>query len=248
MELCCAKVRNWMSSNQVKLNEGKTEVMIFGKPSDLKKLNITSICFGDSRIIPSLVTTNIVVDLDLGLKLEKRVNKMVSSGWYHLSKFSRVRKYFTQEVKEALVYAFVMSKLNAYNSILAGIPSFRIQKLQKIQNAAAKLVQPPKFNSATKIRKELRWLPIPHCIQYKLFLLEPYTSCQPSRLAKDGRALTVKVPRTKYSKYGDCAFAVIAPVYWNKLPGYIRNIQNLENFKKHLKTYLFSEAYMGTKE
>ena len=70
MELCCAKVRNWMSSNQLKLNEGKTKVMIFGKPSDLKKLNITSICIRDSRIIPSLVATNIGVDRHSGLKLE----------------------------------------------------------------------------------------------------------------------------------------------------------------------------------
>ena len=168
MELCCAKVRTWMSSNQLKLNEGKTEVMIFGKPSDLKKLNITSICIGDSRIIPSLVATNIGVDLDLGLKLEKQVNKMASSDWSHLSNILRVRKYFT----EALVYVFVMSKLDAYNSILAGIPSFQIQKLQKIQNAAAKLVeQAPKFNSATNIRKELHWLPIPHRIQCELLLL-----------------------------------------------------------------------------
>ena len=219
MELCCAKVKNWMSSNQLKLNEGKTEVMIFGKPSGLKKLNITSIRIGDSRIIPSLVAINIGVDLDLGLKLEKQVNKMVSSGWYHLSNISRVRKYFTQEATEALVHAFVISKLDAYNSILACILSFQIQKLQKIQNAATK------FDSATKIRKELHWLPIPHRIQYKLLLLtykslhgqgpkylidllEPYTSRQPSRLAKDGGALTLKVHRTKYSKYGDRAFAV----------------------------------------
>ena len=68
MELCCAKVRNWMSSNQLKLNEGKTEVMIFGKSSDLKKLKIKSICIEDSWIIPSLVATNIGVGL----------------GWYHL--------------------------------------------------------------------------------------------------------------------------------------------------------------------
>ena len=97
MELCCAKVRNWMGSNLLQLNEGEKEVMIFGKPSDLKKLNITSICVGDSRIIPSHVATNIGVDLYSGLKLEKYVNKVVSSGWYQLLNNSRVRKYSTEE-------------------------------------------------------------------------------------------------------------------------------------------------------
>ena len=144
---------------------------IFGKPSDLKKLNTTSICIGDSRIIPSFVATNIGVDLDSGLKLEKQVNKMVSSGWYHLSNTSRVRKYFTQEVTEALVHDFVTSKLDTYNSSLAGILSAQIQNLQKIQNAAAKLPKVPKFDSTTKIRKELHWLPISPSIQFKLLLL-----------------------------------------------------------------------------
>ena len=74
-ELCCACVRNWTSTNQLKLHEGKTEVTIFGKPSDLKKLNIISICIRDSRIIPLLVATNIGVDLDFGLKLEKKSTK-----------------------------------------------------------------------------------------------------------------------------------------------------------------------------
>ena len=60
-----------MSSNKLKSNKGKMKVMFFGKTSDLKKLNITSICIGDFRIIPSLVATNFGVDLDLGLKMEK---------------------------------------------------------------------------------------------------------------------------------------------------------------------------------
>ena len=118
--------------------------------------------------------------------------------------------------------------------------------------------------SNTKIRKELHWLPIPHRIQYKLLLLtykslhgqgpkylsdllEPYTSRQASRLAKDGGALTLKVHSTKYSEYGDRAFTVTAPVYWNNLPGYIRNIQNLENFKKHLKHTCFQRPIWAQK-
>ena len=83
------------------------------------------------------MATNIGVDLDSGQKLEKQVNKMVSSSWYHLSNILRVRKYFTQEATEALAYAFVMSKLDAYNSILTGILVFQIQQLQ--QNLLYKL-------------------------------------------------------------------------------------------------------------
>ena len=77
---------------------------------------------------------------------------MVSSGWYHFSSISRVRKYLTQEATETLIHALVLSKLDTYNSILIGIPKFQVQKLQKLQNAAAKLiVQASKFDSASQI-------------------------------------------------------------------------------------------------
>ena len=141
--------------------------------------------------------------------------------------------------KHLLVHAFVMSKLDAYNSILA-LKAFKFKKLQKIQNAATKLVvQAPNFDSAIKIRTQLHWLPFPYRIQYKLLLLtykslhrqgpkylnnllELYTSHQPS-LGKRWRSINTDSTQKNVLKI----WTVTAPVYWEKLPGYIRNIQNL---------------------
>ena len=90
--------------------------MIFGKPSNLKKLSIPSVSTGASKIKPSAM-------LPIS-KLDRQVNKMVSSGWYHLSSNSRVRKYLTQEATEILIHALVSLKLETYNNILIGIPKF----------------------------------------------------------------------------------------------------------------------------
>ena len=43
--------------------------------------------------------------------------------------------------------------------------------------------------------------------------------------------------------YGDRAFSVSAPRFWNSLPDHIRDSQSVEIFKTHVKTYLFSQAY-----
>ena len=130
------------SSNQLKLNVGKTEVVIFGKPLDLKKLNITSIRIGHSRIIPSFMDHKYWCGSRFGTETgetsqQNGVQWSVSS-LQHL----KSKKIFHTE---ALVDVFVMSKLDAYNSVLAGIPSSQFQNckrykmqqldLYKIQNS-----------------------------------------------------------------------------------------------------------------
>ena len=62
------------------------------------------------------LTDTKTLNLDLGLKLEKQVNKMVSSGQYHLmiSPVSRLKKYMIQETTETVVHGLVMSKFDAY--------------------------------------------------------------------------------------------------------------------------------------
>ena len=56
---------------------------------------------------------------------------------------------------------------------------------------------------------------------------------------KNNKILTdehwLNIPKTKYSQFGQCAFTVIAPTYWNKRPGYIRTISNFVRLTKDLK-------------
>ena len=44
------------------------------------------------------------------------------------------------------------------------------------------------------------------------------------------------VPRVNTKRYGERAFSVIGPRLWNSLPQNLRDITNLEHFKKNLKT------------
>ena len=73
---------------------------------------------------------------------------------------------------KSLVHAFVTCRLDNCNSLLIGSPSFLIQKLQCIQNCAARLVTgQPKFAHVTPILKELHWLPIEQRVAFKVLLL-----------------------------------------------------------------------------
>ena len=51
----------------------------------------------------------------------------------------RIRKYLTRQSTETLVHAFVTSRLDYCNGILYGLPHCLLNKLQRVQNACARL-------------------------------------------------------------------------------------------------------------
>ena len=101
------------------------------------------------------------------------INKTCSSAFYHLYNIRRIRKYLSRESTECLVHAFVTSNLDYCNSLLYGLPSTHISKLQRVQNTAARLVTgSPRFGHITPILNNiLHWLPINFRIQFKVLLL-----------------------------------------------------------------------------
>ena len=65
-----------------------------------------------------------------------------------------------------------MSRIDFCNSILYGLPDMQINKFQRIQNSAARLVtHAQKHDHITPILYELHWLPIKVRVQYKILSL-----------------------------------------------------------------------------
>ena len=51
------------------------------------------------------------------------------------------------------------------------------------------------------------------------------------------------VPSVRLKSYGDRAFSVAAPKYWNDIPLDIKLSGSVDVFKSRLKTYLFRLAF-----
>src|SRR6218665_3261326 len=73
---------------------------------------------------------------------------------------------------EGGIAAFVTSKMDRYNSLLAGAPACLLDGLQSVLNAAARLIcNRRKYDHVTPLLRDvLHWLPIPFRIEYKLCL------------------------------------------------------------------------------
>ena len=50
-------------------------------------------------------------------------------------------------------------------------------------------------------------------------------------------------PKARLKTYGERAFAVAAPRLWNSIPLELRSSSSIDIFKRHLKTYLFKQAF-----
>ena len=83
-----------------------------------------------------------------------------------------IRQSLTTDAMRTLVYAFVSSRIDYCNSILAGVSGQLLQRLQSVQNAAARLVTgAQRSDRMTPILRQLHWLPVRQRITLKTAVL-----------------------------------------------------------------------------
>ena len=71
-----------------------------------------------------------------------------------------------------LAVSFILTRLDYCDSRLDGLPDNKLNKLQRIQNHAARIdLRKPMHASATSMLKTLHWLPVKARIQYKIACL-----------------------------------------------------------------------------
>ena len=140
---------------------------------------------------------------------------------------AKIRNYLSQHNAETLVHAFISSKLDFCNALLYGLPQSVIDRLQYVQNCAARLVT----RTRSSVLRRLHWLPVRQRITYKILLLtykalngmapkyiadllQPYT---PTRQLRSSSKNLLVTPKSNLKFYGDRSFQVAAPRLWNSL-------------------------------
>ena len=76
--------------------------------------------------------------------------------FFHIRNLSKIRKCRTQKDTETLVHAFVTSKLDNCNSLLAELPQYLLDRVQRVQNAAAHFFSWPVLANMTELRQSLK--------------------------------------------------------------------------------------------
>ncbi len=105
------------------------------------------------------------VILDSNLSFENHISHVTKTAFFHLRNIAKLQNMLTVSDAEKLVHAFMTSRLDYCNALLGGCPASSINKLQKLQNAAARvLTRSRKYDHITPILQFLYWLHIKFCI------------------------------------------------------------------------------------
>jgi len=254
---CVERIDEWMSSNRLKMNADKTQLLWLGTRQQLDKLTVTDLQLLSARVSFSTTVSDLGVLIDSQLSMSDYVASRCRSCFFQLRQLRQVRSSLTEEATKTLVHAFISSRLDYCNSLLYGVNDGLLKKLQIVHNAAARVVTGVrKFDHISPVLRELHWLPVRHRITYKLatIVYKCLHGLAPSYLADDCVPVTtvagrrhlrsadsrcLVVPRTR-TALGTRNFAVAGPLVWNSLPANLRSASvSLRTFAGKLKTYLF---------
>ncbi|KAF7235294.1 Vomeronasal type-2 receptor 26 [Varanus komodoensis] len=167
---CLAEVMGWMRANKLKLNPGKTEVLLVGGSGfgeggfdlDLKGVALPlrdKVC-------------SLGVLLVQELSLEAQVTVAARSAFLQLWLINHLRPYLEYNCLVTVTRALVTSRLDFCNALYVGLPLKTIRILQLVQNRAARLLMGTgRYVHMTPVLRQLHWLPIEIRAQFKVLVM-----------------------------------------------------------------------------
>ena len=115
--------------------------------------------------------------IDKDLKFEQQINETCKTCYFYLYLIGKKKNLLSYSVLKSVIEAFLLSRLNFCCTLYYDLPQYLINRLQKVQNAAARLiVNKRKSDHISSTLIDLKWLDISNfilfrnlCIVYKCF-------------------------------------------------------------------------------
>ena len=196
--------------------------------------------------------------LDRNLTLKEHIKRKSTTSIRNVYKIKKIRKFLTAQATETLVLGLVISHLDYGNSLLIGCPPTTLDIYQKVQNMCAKLFSRGKSMKVqqkhsshytgywSKQRIDYKLLCIAHnckygkAPQYLKDLLINKTVIRSLHSSKYANTDFI-VPFNQCKTFVDSSFLYYAPKLWNGLPTSIKQITQLDAFRKLLKHFFLKK-------
>ena len=142
--------------------------MIIGTLAQLDKVNVSEIVVDQAKVPAVTIVRNLGTWLDTNLTMSAHINETCQAAIYHLYNIKRISRYLSYDDRKSIVQAVK----NVTYSDTCHAPSTQLSKLQRLQNAAARLVSNvAKHDHITPTLVNLHWLPVTYRVNFKIAML-----------------------------------------------------------------------------
>ena len=254
------KAKYYFDRNGLLINPSKTQFVFVGSRQNIAQIpNGTIITFDGNNITPSSFVKNLGVYFDKYMTFDIHIDKMHKKVMGILIYLSRIKDSIPYSTRLLIVQALVLSIINYCSKIWGAASRFQLQKIQKLQNFAARIVMGNvrKYDHITPHLNRLEWLKIENkyifdiCVHIFKILNNQFPSWLyniprvgefNNRNTRQDNNLFVPPTRTLA---GDKEIRIRGPRLWNNLPTEVKNAVNITAFKKSLKKHLI-ESQINT--
>ena len=256
MNRCLLAADSWFTQNRLIINESKTQIIPIStsqKISNLPNLNVT---IKNTKIATCDSVKLLGIFLDSNLNFTQQmvyITKIVSQ---KIGIIHRLRPTLPCKIL-SIIYQTTIQPIFDYGLTIWGQTSKRnIRTIQVLQNRAARAVC-GNFDflnsSVSKMISDLSWMNIEQRLFYftAILMFKCLNNLAPeylSNLLKYTHELhphntrhasnwNLNIPKPKTSTFMN-SFSYQGPLIWNTLPTNIRDSNNIQTFKTHLKEYV----------
>ena len=189
------------------------------------------------------------------MRIDEHLQDICHKVYIDIQRIISICHLLSIEETKTLLSAFVLPKVDYCNSILYGNPMYMLEKFQKVQNSASRLIfQCHKQSHISPLLMSLHWLPINAHIEYKLSVIchSFFLGLSPTYFSNLLSVLTPKrhlhsssdngipcIPKLRTNTFGHRSYSFAAPTIWNSLPTELRHTDSIHKFKSALKLSFF---------
>ena len=246
-------VKAWLSSNKLSLNIAKTEYILIGSRPKISTIDVQPTVKIDTRPIKRVKCTKLLgVEIDEHLKWEKHVDHIASKVSSGIGAIKKLKEFVDRDTLVLVYNALIQPNFDYCCEVWDELDKGLIERLQKLQNRAARLIMNFKNEHGQSIlaRASLGWTSLEERrtvmkarLMYKtLNQLAPQRLCNIFQLSEtvnnynirgSSTGLFIARPRTEFLKK---SLSYSGAKLWNRIPEDIRSSASYNSFCKNLSS------------
>lgn len=244
-------VIEWVDRNRLSLNIAKTKCIALGSHATVKRQNTLTLSIKHTAIEQVYKVKLLGLNIDEKLSWSNHIDDVAMRMGRAVSVINRCSYYMNDHTIKLVIQALVLSHIDYCSIVWSSAPKSVIQKLQFVQNRAARLVLGCPYRANVKyMHSRLQWLTVENRLFYNLltFFHKMYVFQKPiclfSRIQhvhdthnhntrRRSKGLVVLPPARTCAKQKTVMYR--AMLSWNRLSDEVRSIVSIPAFKKQLK-------------